>query len=86
MSPKHQRVLTDLCLQVLHEAVGRPGHTEGQMAAVRLALRCLMPSCPDRALLTRYWTALTAEVDIGRDHGLSLAFEAVRIAVGPQRP
>lgn len=86
MSPKHQRVLTDLCLQVLHEAVGLPGHTEGQMAAVRLALRCLMPSCPDTSLLTRYWTALTAEVDIGRDHGLSSALEALTIAVSPQRP
>ncbi|MBB3692455.1 hypothetical protein FHY05_001067 [Sphingomonas sp. BK580] len=32
----------------------------------------------DRTLLTAFWEALRAEVDIGRRHGVERAFEAVR--------
>ncbi|MBB3693019.1 hypothetical protein FHY05_001643 [Sphingomonas sp. BK580] len=37
----------------------------------------------DRALLRAFWEALSAEVDIGRRHGLERAYEAVRGAVRP---
>lgn len=81
MSPKHRRVVIDLSLQVLKEATGRTEHRRGQVAAIRLALRCLWPVYADKALLTAFWDAMTREVDIGRERGLAVAYEALRGAV-----
>lgn len=61
--------------------MGRTGHKEAQVAAIRLALRCLWPVCADKALLTAFWDAMTREVDIGRGHGLAVAYEALRSTV-----
>ncbi|VXD02841.1 conserved hypothetical protein [Sphingomonas sp. 8AM] len=84
MSPKHRRVVTELSLEVLQEAMRRTGHRREQVAAIRLALRCLWPVCADKALLTAFWDAITREVDIGREHGLERSFGALRAAVvGP---
>lgn len=34
--------------------------------------------CADKAMLTAFWDAMMAEMDIGRRHGIERAYEAVR--------
>jgi hypothetical protein len=80
MSPKAHRIVVNLSLRVLQDAVTTPP-ADGEIAGVRLALRCLLSACPDKALLTAYRSALTTEVDLRRQHGLARAYEAVAAAV-----
>ena len=44
---------------------------------VRLALRCLLPHCPERWPLELYWDAAAQENDIGRAQGLTAAFNGI---------
>ncbi|WP_221191010.1 hypothetical protein [Sphingomonas sp. BK580] len=75
MSPRSRRVVLELSPDILREAIE---HRPEEDAGLRLALRCLMGLGVDRTLLTAFWEALRAEVDIGRRHGVERAFEAVR--------
>jgi hypothetical protein len=82
MSPKACRVLTALALDVLQLSIVRAPSTDAELAALRLALRCLLGLNAPKDLLARFWGAATGDMDIGRHHGTMSAYEALRDAVG----
>jgi len=44
---------------------------------VRLALRCLLPHCPERWPLEMFWDAAGADNDIGRAQGCTAGFNGI---------
>ena len=44
---------------------------------VRLALRCLLPHCPERWPLESFWDAAAGDNDIGRAQGTTAAFNGI---------
>jgi len=81
MSLKARRVVIELSLAILRDACEQPERPDREDAGLRLALRCLMGAGVDKAALSAFWEAVSAEVDIGRRHGVERAYEAVRCAV-----
>lgn len=75
--PKHQRVVIALSLHILRLGVARclQGRVDG--AEIRLALRCLLPHCPERWPLELYWDAAIQDNDIGRAQGVTAAFNGI---------
>jgi hypothetical protein len=74
---RHQRVIIDLSVRVLRAAMVRSGQGKVDCIEVRLALRCLLPHCPDRWPLTLFWDAACGDNDIGRAQGCTAAFNGV---------
>ncbi|HEX2019799.1 MULTISPECIES: hypothetical protein [Sphingomonas] len=44
---------------------------------VRLALRCLLPHCPERWPLELFWDAAQQTNEIGRSQGVTAAFNGI---------
>ncbi len=47
------------------------------VAEVRLALRCLLPHCPERWPLELYWNAAGQDNEVGQAQGVTAAFDAI---------
>lgn len=75
--PRHQRVVIALSVHILRSGVGRSSDAWVDGVEVRLALRCLLPHCPERWPLERYWDAAKQENDIGRTQGVTAAFNGI---------
>ena len=52
--PRHQRVVIALSVHILRTGVARSGDCRIDVAEIRLALRCLLPHCPERWPLELY--------------------------------
>jgi hypothetical protein len=74
---KHQRVVIALSVHILRGAVARCGEVRVDTPEVRLALRCLLPYCPERWPLVLYWDAAGQENEIGRAQGVTAAFNGI---------
>ena len=66
-----------LSVHILRAAVSRCSETRVDGTEVRLALRCLLPHCPERWPLTLYWDAAGQENEIGRAQGVTAAFNGI---------
>ena len=55
----------------------RSGETRVDGVEVRLALRCLLPHCPERWPLELFWDAAAQENEIGRAQGTTAAFNGI---------
>lgn len=75
--PRHQRVVIALSVHILRCGVSRCSDTRVDVAEIRLALRCLLPHCPERWPLTLYWDAAGQENEIGRAQGVTAAFNGI---------
>jgi hypothetical protein len=75
--PRHQRVIISLSLHILRAAMVRSGETRVDGVEVRLALRCLLPHCPERWPLELFWDAAAQENEIGRAQGTTAAFNGI---------
>jgi len=75
--PKHQRVVIALSVHILRAAVTRSSEGRVDGIEVRLALRCLLPHCPQRWPLELYWDAAKQENEIGRAQGVTAAFNGI---------
>jgi hypothetical protein len=75
--PRHQRVIIALSVHILRNGVTRSGEIRVDGVEVRLALRCLLPHCPERWPLELYWDAASQENDIGRAQGVTAAFNGI---------
>lgn len=75
--PRHQRVIIALSVHILRSGVSRCGEVRVDGVEVRLALRCLLPHCPERWPLELYWDAAARENDIGRAQGVTAAFNGI---------
>ena len=68
---RHQRVVIALSVHILRSGVARCSDTRVDGVEVRLALRCLLPHCPERWPLELYWDAARQENEIGRAQGVT---------------
>ena len=75
--PRHQRVIISLSLHILRAAMVRSGEMRVDAVEVRLALRCLLPHCPERWPLELFWDAAKQDNEIGRAQGTTAAFNGI---------
>lgn len=75
--PKHQRVVIALSIHILRAGVARCSDVRVDGIEVRLALRCLLPHCPERWPLELYWDAARQDNEIGRAQGVTAAFNGI---------
>jgi hypothetical protein len=75
--PRHQRVVIALSVHILRSGVTRSSDTRVDAVEVRLALRCLLPHCPERWPLELYWDAAGQDNAIGRAQGVTAAFNGI---------
>ncbi|MDR6144934.1 hypothetical protein QE363_000727 [Sphingomonas sp. SORGH_AS870] len=74
---RQKRAIIDLAVQVLREAMIASGEQRCDTTAVRLALRSLLPHCPERWPLTTFWESAGQENEIGRAQGCTAAFNGI---------
>lgn len=74
---RHQRVVIALSVHILRSGVVRCSDMRVDGVEVRLALRCLLPHCPERWPLELYWDAARQENEIGRAQGVTAAFNGI---------
>jgi len=74
---RHQRVIIDLAVRILRSAMVRSTQARVDTIEVRLALRCLLPHCPQRWPLEMFWEAAGADNDIGRAQGCTAGFNGI---------
>lgn len=73
----HERIIIDLSLRVLHTAMELSGKQRVDTIEVRLALRCLLPHCPENWPLTTFWESAAQENEIGRAQGTIAAYNGI---------
>ena len=64
-------------MQILRGAVEASGQTTVSTLPVRLALRVLLPHCPERWPLVMFWDSASQDNDIGRSQGVTAAFNGI---------
>ena len=75
--PRHQRLLISYSVYVLRAATARSSDTRVDGIEVKLALRCLLPHCPERWPLITFWDAAQQTNEIGRAQGVTAAFNGI---------
>jgi F420-0:gamma-glutamyl ligase-like protein len=75
--PRHQRVIISLSIHILRAAMARSGEARVDVVEVRLALRCLLPHCPERWPLDLFWDSAGQDNEIGRAQGTTAAFNGI---------
>lgn len=75
--PRGQRVIIALSVHILRAGVARSSDGRVDGVEVRLALRCLLPHCPERWPLELYWDAAKQDNEIGRAQGVTAAFNGI---------
>jgi hypothetical protein len=73
---QRQRVLVDLAVQLLREAV-EANRTPKSTTAVRLALRVLLPHCPERWPLAGFWDGMNGSHEIGRQQTMTASLNGI---------
>ena len=74
---RHHRIVVDLSVQILRQAMIDSGARRCDTIPIRLALRCLMAHCPERWPLTMFWESAGQVNEIGRSQGVTAAFNGI---------
>lgn len=74
---RHQRIVIDLAIRILRTAMARSTSDKVNTIEVRLALRCLLPHCPERWPLEMFWDAAATDNAIGRAQGCTAGFNGI---------
>ena len=64
-------------MYVLRAATGRSSQGRIDGVEVKLALRCLLPHCPERWPLVLFWDAAQQDNEIGRAQGVTAALNGI---------
>lgn len=72
-----EEMLVKLAVDVVREAMEASSTARGDTSAVRLALRILLPHCPERWPSTMFWESAGQDHVIGRAHGMNAAYNGV---------
>lgn len=70
-------MLVKLAVDVVREAMETAGTARGDTSAVRLALRVMLPHCPERWPLTMLWESAGQAHVIGREQGMNAAYKGI---------
>ena len=73
----YERYIVDLAVTVLREVVDAPAKEQRPSTAIRLALRVLLPHCPERWPLTQFWTGINGTHEIGRAQTVTASFNGI---------
>ena len=74
---RHHRIVVELSVQILRQAMIDSGERRCDTISIRLALRCLLPHCPERWPLTAFWESAGQANEIGRAQGVTAAFNGI---------
>lgn len=73
----YERYIVDLAVTVLREVVEAPAKEQRPSTAIRLALRVLLPHCPERWPLTQFWDGINGTHEIGRAQTTTASFNGI---------
>lgn len=71
--------MIDLAVQILAEAVDVSSKTKVDTVPVRLALRVLMPHCPERWTLVMFWDGASGDNEIARYQSTNAALNKIML-------
>jgi hypothetical protein len=74
---KNERVAVALAVQVLGEAEAAAAKDQRPTTAIRLALRVLLPHCPEQWPLTQFWSGINGTHEIGRAQTITASFNGI---------
>ena len=74
---KYEHETIAIAVTVLREMVEAPARDQRPTAGVRLALRILLPHCPERWPLTQFWEGLNGTHEIGRSQTTTAALNGI---------
>jgi hypothetical protein len=74
---KHDRVVIELALEILWQASENSPAAKQDTVSVRLALRALLPHCPQQSALSDFWRGAGQERDGYRAAELTRCFNGV---------
>jgi hypothetical protein len=73
----YERYIVDLAVTVLREVAEAPAKEQRPSTAIRLALRVLLPHCPERWPLTQFWDGIHGTHEIGRAQTVTASFNGI---------
>lgn len=79
---KNERVAVALAVQVLGEAEAAAAKDQRPSTAIRLALRVLLPHCPEQWPLTQFWTGINGTHEIGRAQTVTASLNGIKAQLG----
>jgi hypothetical protein len=79
---RRQRITIDLAVQILRGAVVDSQKGKVDTVYVRLALRVLLPHCPERWPLVNLWEFASSDDPIFRGQNVSAPFNAILLQLG----
>ena len=79
---RREGMLVKLAVDVVREAMEASSAQRGDTSAVRLALRILLPHCPERWPLTMFWESAGQDHVIGREQGMNAAYNGILVQLG----
>lgn len=74
---RREGMLVKLAVDVVREAKEVSSAARGDTSAVRLALRILLPHCPERWPLTMFWKSAEQDHVIGREQSMNAAYNGI---------
>ena len=77
-----ERFMVALAVQVLGEAEAARAEDQRPSMAIRLALRVLLPHCPEQWPLTQFWDGINGTHEIGRAQTLTASLNGIKAQLG----
>lgn len=74
---KNERAAVELAVQVLQEIEASPAKEQRPSTAIRLALRVLLPHCPEKWPLTQFWDGINGTHEIGRAQTVTASLNGI---------
>lgn len=75
---RNEQAAVALAVQVLTEAEAAPAKEQRPSTAIRLALRVLLPHCPEPWPLTQFWDGINGTHEIGRAQTVTASLNGIR--------
>jgi hypothetical protein len=79
---KNERIAVGLAVDVLSEAEEAATKDQRPSTAIRLALRVLLPHCPEGWPLTQFWTGINGTHEIGRAQTVTASLNGIKAQLG----
>lgn len=75
---KNERVTVALAVKVLEEGEAVAAKDQRPSTAIRLALRVLLPHCPEAFPLIPFWTGINGTHEIGRAQTVTASLNGIK--------
>ena len=75
---RNEQATVALALQVLSEVEAAPANEQRPSTAIRLALRVLLPHCPEQWPLVQFWTGINGTHEIGRAQTVTASLNGIK--------